>query len=229
MRRLAALTGLTLMCFSAGLAGQDVAGTTRTVEQLLSGMQAYEQTIEDVRLEFTQEIEFTSVKEKYVTESIVVFRKPDKLWFEQLSPQVMKIVSNGKKVYVYNPVTNQVFTDLWKNWKGIDYFLPGFFSSKNQVPYLQKYFDITMLDMEGGSYVMRIVPKKQFEKSKYFPGKFEMYMWVDGKELYPVKGKYVSESVTCVTEVKSWQINRKPDSSMFEFKAPKDAEYLKLR
>lgn len=199
-----------------------------TVSDILKKMRENESKISDLQLQISQQVEFTNVKEKYESESKLIYKKPRKIYYEQYRPQKIQVVSNGNKLFLYNEVNKQVFVDNWKSWKGIDYFIPGFFDQKGNISYLEKYCEIELKNKESNLYVLYIKPKKKIAKSKYFSDKFEFYLWIDDKEFYPRKSKFMSDNVVSTTEIKSWGININPEEAIFEFKIPENVEVLRL-
>lgn len=200
-----------------------------TVEDILDKMQAAESQIKDLKFKFTQEIEFKVVGEKHRIEGELIFKHPGRIVYKQIKPREQLIVSNGKKLWIYNPVTRQVYVDKWKNWKGITYFLPGIFHKKGKISNLKKVFTIEIHATEDQNYVLHFLTKKKKKAVKYLPANFEFYLWVNKVDMYPRKSKFMAEDFICITEIKDWEINLNPPEDMFHFKVPEGVEVFKLK
>jgi outer membrane lipoprotein-sorting protein len=214
------------LVFSTAAFGGEV-----TVEDILDKMQAAESRTKDLKFKFTQEIEFKVVGEKHRIEGELTFKYPNKIVHKQIKPREQLIVSNGKKLWIYNPVTRQVYVDKWKNWKGITYFLPGIFHKKGKISNLKKVFTIEICQdaTEKKNYVLHFLTKKKKKAAKYLPGKFEFYLWVNKVDMYPRKSKFMAEDFICITEIEDWEINLNPPEDMFHFKVPEGVEVFKLK
>ena len=200
-----------------------------SVEDILDGMKAAEQDIRDARFSFSQEIELKVVAEKHFVEGELVYKQPRSIYHRQIKPVEQISVINEKELIIYNPATNQVYVDTWKNWPGITYFVPGIFNRKGSIKDLEKYFEFRLFADEEEFYILHVVPADKKKVKKYFKEQFDFYLWVDKKDMFPRRSKLISEDVVCVTDIKDWEVNTDPDDEIFEFEIPEGAEVIKLK
>jgi len=196
------------------------------LDEILDTLDEKEKTINDLQFNFTQTVTFELVKETHSVTGKLVFKKPNKIYY-QIPNQL--VVSDGKKMWIHNLETNQVFVDLWKNWKGISYFIPGLFNPKGKITDLKKFYKFSLYKEEEDNYVLLLIPKEKVKASLDIPTeKFEFYLWISKKEFYPVKSRFISENIICDTEINNYEINISPKDEIFEYKIPESAEVLRL-
>jgi len=196
------------------------------LSEILDTLDEKEKTINDLQFNFTQTVSFELVKETHSVTGKLVFKKPNKIYY-QIPNQL--IVSDGKKMWVHNLETNQVFVDLWKNWKGLSYFIPGLFNPKGKITDLKKVYKFSLYKEDEENYVLLLIPKEKVKASLDIPSeKFEFYLWISKKDLYPVKSRFISENMVCDTEINNYETNLSPQDEMFEYKIPENAEVLRL-
>jgi chaperone LolA len=222
-------TAYLCLLFSCFLAVNPVLGEATRIEDVLDRMQSVENQIKDLEFSFTQDIEFKTVKESYRLEGGLLFKQPNRVVFDQSAPVKQKLVSDGKRLWVYSPEKKQVYIDKWKKWKGITYFLPGVFYEEGRMSKLRKNLVIKLDSEDEKNYVLYIVPKKDKKINSYFPGGFEFYMWVDKADMYPKKTKFISRDFQCVTDTKEWKINTGLKDDLFKFSVPEGVEVFHLR
>ena len=210
---------------------------TTSIEKILNQIADKDKETVDLELQFTQEIEFSVFKETRTIEGKVVFKRPNKIFYQLFSPSQKNtiadvpqqtVVSDGKRLWIYNHQTNQVFIDLWKNWKGIAYFIPGIFNPKGKISELKKIYNFRLVGEENGSYLLLLEPKQRVRSALNLPREFKFYLWVSKEDFVPVRSKFVTEGVICTTSIDSYKTNLGPEDELFKFKAPPDAEVLRL-
>ncbi|MDI6641979.1 MAG: hypothetical protein QME68_06695 [Elusimicrobiota bacterium] len=122
-----------------------------------------------------------------------------------------------------------MFVDLWKNWKGISYFVPGVFNPKGKITDLKKIYNFSLETEENGCYLLLLVPKQKVKVALNIPEEeFKFYLWISKESFAPVRSKFVTETVICTTLIKSYKTNLNPPNELFKFKIPPDAEVLRL-
>jgi len=203
------------------------------IDEVLENIQKKENEISDLKVKIIQKIEFKEINEKHTIRSEVTFKRPDKILLIQQDPENKTIVSDGKKLFIYSPLTKQVFVETWKNWKGISYIIPGIFNPNGRIQDLKKNYVFELLEQEEKAYVISLKPKKKVKTKKHLPEEFEFQMWVSKEDFLPVKSKFISrvgldETVVCITELKDWQVNLEPSDELFRFKIPADVEVLRI-
>ncbi len=196
------------------------------LSEILDSLDEKEKIIDDLQFNFTQVVSFEVVKETHTVSGKLIFKKPNKIYY-QIPKQL--IISDGEKMWIHNLETNQVFVDLWKNWKGISYFIPGLFNPKGKITDLKKVYKFSLYKEDQENYVLLLIPKEKVKASLDIPSeKFEFYLWISKKDLYPVKSRFISENVICETEINNYEINIGPEDTIFEYKIPEGAEVLRL-
>ncbi|MFN3966342.1 MAG: outer-membrane lipoprotein carrier protein LolA [Endomicrobiia bacterium] len=192
-----------------------------------SELEEKEKAIYNLQFNFAQTVYFDIVKETHSVSGKLVFKKPNKIYY-QIPNQL--IISDGKKMWIHNIETNQVFVDFWKNWKGINYFIPGLFNPKGKITDLKKVYKFGLYKEDEENYVLLLIPKEKVKTSLDIPPgeKFEFYLWISKKDLYPIKSRFVSENIVCDTEISNYEINTGVKDEIFEYKIPEGSEVIRL-
>jgi len=191
-----------------------------TAADILNKMGAVEKKISNLSISFVQVIEFISISEKQKIESELTYKKPDKIYFRQISPVEQIIVVNNKKVWLYNPAANAVYTGTFgKDWVGIPYFIPAIFTPAGNMSQLTKEYNIMLSSITNTSYILILKPKKQEIK-------LEFEVWINKTSFLPDKSRFITDIVTCTTEITSVKTNLPVNNDLFNLKIPKSAKKL---
>jgi outer membrane lipoprotein carrier protein len=127
-----------------------------TAEEIVTKLQGIYDKAESYTADFFQESELGSLKRVKKANGIAYFKKNGRMYWEYKEPTKQKFVSNGKKVWLYQPDMNQVQVH--------DYAALNLTNTENSfldgVGNLMKDFDVKYNGVEvDGSYVLELKPK----------------------------------------------------------------------
>lgn len=184
------------------------------VDALLAKIQTAEKTFQTLRFTFTQRTLVQVTGEEQVLKGQASFRKPNLFRVEHLEPRPLTAVSDGKTLWLYNPVRKQVMADSWDTWSANAGFPRGLgFFQSGSADLRQRY----NVSVEGGN-VLLCTPKDP----DAWP--YTLRVWVDPATGLPQKTELASQSLRTVTEVGAMEVNPTLPDDVFIFKTPAGAE-----
>ena len=169
---------------------------------------------------------------KSVATGKVSFQKPNLLrqeYFDPANPEntIQLIVSDGKALWSYTPLVNQVTKQLIPQGKEYTELLPGFGASMENV---EKNYSLKLIKDElaekNGIHVLELIPKDaDSDSASMFD---ELQVWIRDSDSVPVQFMYKNKKneMTFIMTFKNVKKNEKLVASTFEFEAPKGAQII---
>lgn len=169
---------------------------------------------------------------KRVASGKLSFQKPNLLRQEYSDPANAKntiqlVVSDGKTLWSYTPLINQVTRQKLAQDENRVELLPGFGKSLENV---EKNYSLSLVEdklaEKQGVYVVELTPKKGDES---VDSMFDvLQVWIRDKDSTPVQFMYKDgkNQITFVLSFKNFKINEKLDKSTFEFTVPKGVQII---
>jgi outer membrane lipoprotein carrier protein len=183
-----------------------------TAQEIVENIQKIYDDADDYTAEFYQESEMSSIKRVQKAEGVVYFKKKGKMYWEYKKPTRQKVISNGKKMWLYQPDINQVqefnYNDL-EAGKAQSSFLNG-------IGKLSEEFDIEFKgDKVEGNLVLDLKSK---EESSFK----NMKMYIDS-ENYNIVKTFTTDAYGNTNSItfKNIRFNTGVADDFFVFKAPK--------
>jgi outer membrane lipoprotein-sorting protein len=158
------------------------------------------------------------------------FQKPNLLrqeYSEPSNPENMTqlIVADGKMLWSYTPMINQITKQELVQDESRMELLPGFGQSLENV---EKNYSLSLVADElaekGGIHVVELTPRNP-DPNNMFDA---LQVWIRDKDSVPVQFKYKDQKneMTFVLSFKDVKINEKLDKSTFKFKPPKGVQVI---
>ncbi|MEE9225032.1 MAG: outer membrane lipoprotein chaperone LolA [Bacteroidota bacterium] len=209
---------LILICLSTALTLQAFAGEDLSAGDVLKKLRKRYEGIVDARVEFFQSTKFSLSRVQQTSEGTVYMKKGPKY---RVQTEQQTIVTDGKTVWSYSPVTNQVLIDHYVE-------TPRSFSPEKFLFRAPTDYSATTLRKQklssGMSYVLKLVPKSDdsFIQS--------LKLWVEDKTWLIRKVELLDQNETKTTyEVRNIVINRGIDDGKFRFVVPAGVEVVDMR
>ncbi len=169
---------------------------------------------------------------KSVASGKVNFQKPNLLrqeYFDPAKPANMTqiIISDGKVLWSYTPLVNQVTKQSIPQGKEYAELLPGFGVSMENV---EKNYTLKLVKDElaekNGIHVLELIPKGMGSEEGYMFD--ELQVWVRDVDSVPVQFMYKNKrnEMTFIMTFKNVKINEKLAASIFKFDVPKGAQVI---
>jgi outer membrane lipoprotein carrier protein len=192
------------------------------LERVLTELQNREKTIDVIQFDFKQEINFTQMQNKTVVSGEAVFGKAGKMRITKRLPDQQVTISDGKKVWVFNPVYKQVWEGSSKKWMDSSVFPKGIVPLNNYVEDLRANFNLRFSSStEGGDRSVHVLAEP---KNKALGYRIEMTVATDS--WLPTKTVYQSDTANVVTYLSKHLVNPDVKDSVFRFSAPKGTDVI---
>jgi chaperone LolA len=185
---------------------------------ILSKLEKKYDSIRDASVEFTQNVRF-GVTQTEQTFSGKLFMKKGNKYRIELEQQT--IVTDGKSVWTYSKLNNQVLIDTYKDD-------PKSFSPDKVLTNVPDNYNATLLGKEKiqkyETVILKLVPKLEKSNIKW------MKIWVDQDEwlMRKIQIQDISDNLTTYS-VDSIRLNAALSDSQFQFQAPPNVEVIDLR
>ena len=85
----------------------EVPTPTPTVEEIVSGVQAYYESVDSYHADFSQTYQNIAMADPMVSTGHVYFRKPGRMRWDYATPMERLLISNGTTLWAYEPEFNQ--------------------------------------------------------------------------------------------------------------------------
>lgn len=169
---------------------------------------------------------------KRIARGNVIFQKPNLLkevYFDPSNSEhiTQVIVSDGKILWSYTPLINQVTKTKLAQDGNREELLPGFGPSLENV---EKNYSLSLVKDElaekSDVSVVEIIPKDQSDSSDRF---FDvLQVWIQNKDSTPVQFMYKNKNndMTFIMSFKNTKINENLDKSTFKFEPPAGVQII---
>lgn len=193
----------------------------RKLDEIVSGIQAKYEKVEDFHAKFTQEATVRALNKVQKADGEVWFKKPGKMRWNYYRPAKDEIVSDGITLWFYNYEEKQAIRsplDKVMDTSTTTTFLSGLGNIKEQFD--AKFSSEKQFD-DNGNYLIDLMPKGKGEE-------YNMVTIAVDKKGMIVKDIFLYDPFGNLTKVslKGIEINKGVPDSLFKFKAPKGTEVI---
>jgi len=209
------------VCVSLSLAGPK----KLSVDQVLSGIEGRYKT-SGMCAKFYQEATLAGMGISDNATGSVCFKAPDKMAWKYEKPEVQEVVTDGRILWIYRKVDNQVMVGeagaFFGSGEGASFF--------SDVTRLKKMFTVSFAKgmipekwSKSGWYALRLIPKKKR------PEFVELNLAVDART-FEIQESISKNQAGDSTRILFYDLsfNQKLPDSKFVFIAPKGADVMKM-
>jgi outer membrane lipoprotein carrier protein len=215
-----------MACFvcESAVAAEDAAKTDDKVEAFLEEFVAKREKLDDYSARFTQTKVSTLFDEKEVSEGRVYYLRPGKILWDYRSPDVMKVLVQGRVLSIYIEELEQLeIYDFTREKKMRGLFL-GFDESPDE---LKEMYDIALVDPGKGDSgtCVQLVPKTE-DMRGYFAS---VKIWLRPKDfaIYRILIIDPEEEGHTEIELSRISVNRGVRTDVFEIEVPEGTEVIR--
>ena len=187
-------------------------------ETIISKLQKKYDSIRDMSIDFTQDVRFGVTASEQTFSGKLLMKKENKYRIE-LEQQT--IVTDGKSVWTYSKLNNQVFIDKYRND-------PKSFSPDKVMTNIPANYNAAILGKEtiqnSKTIIVKLIPKAGKSNIQW------MKVWADDHEwlMKKIQIQDVSDNLTTYL-VDSMRSNTSLSDTLFQFQVPPDVEVIDLR
>jgi outer membrane lipoprotein carrier protein len=187
-------------------------------QNVVGNVQRTYRDIDNAVIEYEQRVEFPVTRNEQVFTGIVYMQKPN---LYRIESEQQTVVTDGNDIWSYNPFTEQVIIDSYREEE--EMFTPDRFLLN-----IPDDFYVTVGERETvgerSLITLRLIPKDEHQYVR------SMRMWVDESGWLVRKAEVIDLNDTKTTYVvRTIEINRGIDASLFTYDPPPDAEIIDLR
>lgn len=203
---------------------------TIELRELIEKIKQKESEIENIKVSYTQTINFVELKEVYEIKARFLYMRPDNLKIEILSPIKQTVVANSKNIYVKDLMNDIVYEfNSNKYFEKEHNYLPLIFSKKNM-----KYTVVDFVKKVGLRFVAEeqnyyVLSTKPLGSEKKRPRETRFVMWIEKDTLLPKKITMVSEKYIVETQLFDYEINKEYSLSEFEIEKSTQTKVIKIQ
>ncbi|OVE76549.1 hypothetical protein BVX98_05660 [bacterium F11] len=195
------------------------------LKDVLFQMEQREENIKTIQFDFRQEVRYVAMESVEKVEGKAVFQHPNKLRIQKEKPESQLTISNGKKVWVYNPSFQQVWVGQSRDWLSDSTLPKGMIPIQDYISQLKKNFHLTVrspAEKKGKPNVLLLAHPKNVQWGYHLEFSISTETWL------PFQTLYVSDSAKIVTHLFNQEVNPKVSTGTFRFKPPKGVDVIPL-
>jgi len=211
---IAAVSFAASMAVAAPQAQKARAEPDPSLKALIDKVQAVQEKIQTLRVEFTQTNEFEMLSEPQVFEGKLVLKKPSTALYAYHKPDPLYFQVKDGWLLVYDPSKKEAsYQDIRRHEGRIQRYL----DISSPLKELGKNFDIALEDEKDGLAHLKLTPKKRRAKKKIQ----EMHFFVDRETGTIGRFEIVEASGDAIAfDFRNWEINPELSDEDFEVKIP---------
>ena len=191
------------------------------LNEVLANIEQADRSVTAIRFDFTQDVDFTQMGSQSMVSGQATFSKPNRLRIQKKQPDQQLTVSDGKKLWVYNPAVKQVWTGSWQGWVQAKAIPPGLVPVGGYVADLRKRFNLSLSPSSGAGVTLEAEPK---EKDLGY----SLVIVVSTATWMPSETVYKSDSAVVKTALSAIEVNPPVKDADFVFKAPSGVDIIPL-
>lgn len=192
------------------------------ISRALLELERREKTISAIQFNFEQDIFFTQMNTQSTVGGKALFAKTGKLRITKSHPDQQETVSDGKKVWVFNPAFNQVWEGSSKKWLESSVLPRGLIPLENYVADLRKNFILSMAEQVDANMIrIHAVPKNKGLG-------YRLELLVSSDSWLPMESVFISDSARVVTRWSEYKVNPQITEDSFHFVPPHGADVIPL-
>jgi len=191
-----------------------------TLDNVLYKIETKEKKLQNIQFQFKQEIEFRFNDIKSMVEGEATIAKKGRINIRKRQPQEQITISDGKRMWVYSPVNNQVWAGPRRKFLEKGLFPKGLLPMDNFMEGLKAEYQLSLMDRPNGDVVwLKAIPKDASLE-------YRLELSISTESWVPVKTVYSSDSAIIITTFTDIKENQKFADNMFTFSPPKGTEVI---
>ena len=245
------ITAVLLLAFTLGASAQQkpaakkaapkaqkkasVAVSTRTVSatpapakeadrsaEIMAGLKVWDSTLETLKADFTQEVNFREAGMKQSIEGTLRYVKPNLLRIEHIKPARQVVVTDKTDIWIYKPEDKQAMRTSWEAWR------------KTQGQNFSGILDFGNYSALTARNNMRAEGGRNGEPFKltFTPRSGEAYaltLTLSATDYFPTDAELSVGDTLIKTHLSNVEKNAAVDKEIFKFSPPKGVEVLEFK
>jgi chaperone LolA len=192
------------------------------LSDVISKLEENEKQTESIHFDFNQTVQFRAMQSSATVSGEATFAKSGKMKIVKTKPEKQIMVSDGKKLTLYNPAYNQVWSGSWTGWVKNAMLPKGMVPLNNYVADLKKNFQLTLMPTaDAGFAVIQAVPNDGDLG-------YQLELKISTENWQLARTSYRSETAEVVTDLSNVEVNPSTSPATFKLDLPKGVEVISL-
>jgi outer membrane lipoprotein carrier protein len=206
-----------LFVFSMNIFAQD---NEAKLNDILSKIEAADKKVNTAEISYSQEIFYSSTKEKQNITGNLKYKKPDTIFIVQKTPQEQRIYIEGKKITIYTPENAQAVIDNWKDVINGDFTVASMVNFGSSWKTIKKDNSVSYVGEDDKNYIIEITPAKKSD--------WNMQLHIDKTSFLASKAVVTAAGLAVTVNISEYKINQKFKKDIFKFKHSEGVEVIEL-
>ncbi len=194
-------------------------GSKANLDAVLLKMEQINLKMQDMQLDYTQDLVYTSVDEKQTTKGQIKYKDKNHICIYQKPPQEQYVYINGSKITTYVPANKQAIVENWKNILNNDEILMTIIDFNKNWKAFKKNHIIELNGETDSDYILYI-------KSKNPTVTWSLYIELNKKTLLIDSAMYSNKNYTINIALTNYSINNNFSDDTFKFVPTKDIDII---
>lgn len=190
--------------------------------EIMAGLKAWDASLETLKADFTQEVNFREAGLKQSIEGTLRYVKPNFLRIEHLKPARQVVVTDKTDIWIYKPEDKQAVRTSWEAWrKTQDQNFSGILDFGNYAALGAR----NNIRAEGGKDGAPL-------KLTFTPRSGEAYaltLTLSAADYFPTDAQLSVGDTLITTHLSNVEKNAAVDKEIFKFSPPKGVEVLEFK
>lgn len=209
-----------ILMFFVVFAGSNLFAREVSVDTILANIEKKDNSIQNLSVDYVQQINYYSVNEKQTSSGDVKFKKQNNLCIIQKAPQLQYTYIDGKKMTVYVPANNQAIVDNWKSVLKNDIIVATMINFSKNWKQLKKTATIELSGQTDDDYILLIKP---IENEGW-----KLFINIDKENYFVNETVFDNGNFSLNVKLKNYRTNIKLNNSLFKFVPDKETEVIEL-
>jgi len=207
---------------STGTAPQQAPKQEDPAAGILARLKAWDDQLETLKANFTQEVEFKEAGLKQSIEGSLSYAKPNLLRIEHAKPARQIVVTDKTDIWIYKPEDKQVVRTSWEAWrKTQDQNFSGILDFGNYAALTARNEARVSGGKDGAPYVVTLTPRSG--------APYALKLTLSATDYFPLEAELEVDSTRIKTRLTSVEKNGQLDKAVFKFSPPKGVETLEFK
>ncbi len=190
--------------------------------EVLAKLKAWDDKLESLSADFTQEVNFREAGLKQRVEGSLRYVKPNLLRIEHVKPARQIVVTDKSLIWIYKPEDKQAVRTGWEDWRRTqDQNFSGILDFGDYASLTAKNNAAVSGGKDGKPWKVVFTPKSG--------AAYRLTLTLSPEDYFPTGAELLVDDTLITTELKSVERNGKIDEAVFRFSPPKGVEVLEFK
>jgi outer membrane lipoprotein carrier protein len=189
---------------------------------IIEGLKAWDATLETLKADFTQEVNFREAGLKQTIEGTLRYVKPNLLRIEHTKPARQVVVTDKTAIWIYKPEDKQAVRTSWEAWRRAqDQNFSGILDFGNYSALTARNVTTASGGKNGEPFKVTFTPRTG--------GSYTLTLTLSATDYFPLEAELLVDNTVIKTRLAAVEKNGQVDKEIFKFSPPKGVEVLEFK